>query len=267
MSKEKNSRWSEARYVNMEIPSYIPSEALVHENGQFVRAFLLRAVANDMQRMLQTNTCDLYFRNIPVVPEYDANGNRTNTPHNMLAEKRLRIIDEIGRLNRTYVELDNAAKAKEISRKIYFTDAQMETGEWGAILGARGSVHQQLEKETKCKIVLAGRGITNPLKDTSPNAASLSLEDPHVRITASSEVDLQNAAERIEWILSDDPEAVEFREKNRRRMAQVEGRYDPRTWVSSSALRSADGKGVGKSENAAVPVIDEELDKFLEDLE
>lgn len=263
MSKEKGSRWSETRYTNMEVPSYIPSEALVLENGQFLRAFLLRVLANDMQRMLATNTCEQYFHNISVEPTYDANGNRNNTPAMMLGEKRLQVIDEIGRLNRTYVERDDQVKGRDVVRKIYFTQDQMDTGAWGAILGARGLVHQQLEKETKCRIVLAGRGITNPLKDSSPNATSLAMEDPHVRVTATCEDDLQVAAERIEWILSDDPEAEEFREKNRRRMAQVEGRYDPRTWVPGNV-----GKSVGRRprEEETAPA-DAELDEFLEDLE
>lgn len=79
------------------------------------------------------------------------------------------------------------------------------------------------------------------MKDTNVNAAAMAMEDPHVRITATNEHDLQVAAERVEWILSDDPEAIEFREKNRRRMAQVEGRYDPRTWVSSPEYIKATG--------------------------
>lgn len=234
MPKETASRWSESRYTNFAVPSYVPSEALVHEDGQFMRAFLLRALATDMQRMLAAHTCDAYFRNILLKPEYDGNGNRTNTPENVVMEKRLRVMDDISKLLRTYVELAEYAanKSKDINHRIYFTPDQIETGDYGALIGPRGQVHQDLEKETNCHIVLVGRGITNPLKDTNPNAAAMALEDPHVRITAKTEEDLQKAAEKIEWILSDEPDAVEFRENNRRRMAQVDGRYDPRTWMT-----------------------------------
>lgn len=272
MAKVPRSRWSESRYTNIQVPSYVPPEALLHEEGQFIRAFLLRVMANDMQRLIATNSCPSYFQNIPLEPEYDANGNRTNTPENVLGEKRLHVMDDIGKLLRTYVERADyaAAKSKDITRRIYFTAVQMETGEYGALIGARGLVHQQLEKETNCHIVLAGRGITNPLKDTNPNAAAMALEDPHVRITATNEADLQKAAERVEWILSDDPEAVEFREKNRRRTAQVEGRYDPRTWMTLADRKAAAAasKG-GKREREPEPVEEErdaELDEFLEDL-
>ncbi|CBZ26402.1 putative branch point binding protein [Leishmania mexicana MHOM/GT/2001/U1103] len=289
MPKETASRWSESRYTNLQVPSYVPSEALMHEDGQFLRAFLLRVLANDMQRMLATNTCAAYFRNIPLEPEYDANGNRTNTPENVVMEKRLHVMDDISKLLRTYVERAEYAanKSKDINRRIYFTAEQIETGDYGALIGPRGLVHQQLEKETNCHIVLVGRGITNPLKDTNPNAAAMALEDPHVRITATTEEDLQTAAERIEWILSDEPEAVEFRENNRRRMAQVDGRYDPRTWMTAAEKRkkaaaekaaAAGGAAAGEDETGAekgrkrereeAPVEEEdtELNEFLEDL-
>lgn len=259
------SRWSSSRYTNMEITSYIPPEAMVYENGQFLRAFLLRVLSIDMQRMLAADSCDQYFANIPITPEYDASGNRTNMPAAMIAEKRLQLIDEVGRLNRTYVDRERDAKSKDLTRKVLFSAEQMETGAWGALLGARGAVHQQLEKETRCKIALAGRGITNPLKDSNPNANKLALEDPHVRITASNEADLQTAAERIEWILSDDPEAEEFREKNRRRMAQVEGRYDPRTW-QSGGRPTRPGEKRSRAEAEEEAPMDEDLEELLEDL-
>lgn len=287
MPKETISRWSEGRYTNLQVPSYVPSEALMLEDGQFLRAFLLRVLANDMQRMIATNSCDAYFCNTPLEPEYDASGNRTNTPENVVMEKRLRVMDDISKMLRTYVERAEYAanKSKDIQRRIYFTAEQMESGDHGALIGPRGMVHQQLEKDTNCRIVLVGRGITNPLKDTNPNAATMALEDPHVRITATSEEDLQKAAESIEWILSDEPEAVEFRENNRRRTAQVEGRYDPRTWMTAAekrkkaaAEKAAAGEAAGggeagteagrKREREEAPAEEEdaELNEFLEDL-
>ncbi|KPI90602.1 putative branch point binding protein [Leptomonas seymouri] len=285
MPKETTSRWSEVRYTNLHIPSYVPSEALVAEDGQFMRAFLLRVLATDMQRMLAAHTCDMYFCNTPLEPEYDANGNRTNTPEDVVMEKRLRVMDDISKLLRTYVERAEyaASKSKDINHRIYFTHDQIETGDYGALIGPRGQVHQDLEKETNCHIVLVGRGITNPLKDTNPNAAAMALEDPHVRITAKTEEDLQKAAEKIEWILSDEPDAVEFRENNRRRMAQVDGRYDPRTWMTvaekkkaaaqkAAAAAGENGAEVGTKRPReaggaeAAEEDDAELNEFLEDL-
>lgn len=263
------SRWSDAKYTNLEVPCYIPAEAFTCMDGHFLRALRLRAVVHDLQRLIATDSCDAYFSNIPITPAYDNKGQRTNTPRNMVSDKRLSAITELGSLLSIYDDR-HAVKGKEILRKVRFTKEQMDTGAWGAVIGARGAVHQSLEKEYHCRIVLAGRGITDPMKDSNFNAAAWASEDPHVRITATNEQDLQAVVERIEWILSDDPEAEEFREANRRRTAQVEGRYDPRTWVSSADLKKASGtaaSGVGEKRPREEEEKDEELANFLEEFE
>nr|CCC94040.1 putative branch point binding protein [Trypanosoma congolense IL3000] len=269
------SRWSSERYTNLHIPSYIPPELLLYDEGQFLRAFLLRVLSIDLNRFIETRRCEDYFTNIPVTPIYNAEGQRTNTPDELVADKRLKVMDELTNLLRQHSELEMQAKyQKGIVRKRYFSKEEMDNGAYGAILGARGMVHQELERTTNCKIVLAGRGITNPLKDTSGNAAQIALEEPHARITAPTEQALQHAMERIEWILSDDPEALEFRENNRRRMAQIEGRYDPRTWVSlteknANAMRRT-GKKRDRDEAEAEAEVETQLDadvqEFLDEL-
>lgn len=248
-STASSSRWSTTRYTNTEIPSYVPAEAFTFLNGQFLRAFRLRAIVHDLQRLLKTQTCDQYFVNIPLTPTYDeTTGERNNTPYQLLSEKRVKAITELSSMHRLFDDrLSDTRGGKEILRKIRFTKEQMDSGAWGAIIGARGMVHQKLEKEFQCRIVLAGRGITDPMKDSNFNAVTWAYEDPHVRLSAASEQNLQAAAERIEWILSDDPEAVEFREQNRRRTAQVEGRYDPRTWVSATDRAKAAAAGSASS--------------------
>ncbi|CAD2213139.1 KH domain containing protein, putative [Angomonas deanei] len=261
---KKRSRWSTAKYSNLTIPSYIPPEAIVFEHGQFLRALLLRAQLDDISRFIAAGQAEEYFSNIPLEPKYDAQGNRTNTPENILDEKRIQAFDALSAIKKACSAATDEGKAGEIIKRIYFTSEQMETGAFGALIGARGSVHKQLQEETKCRIVLVGRGITNPLKDTSANAAALALEEPHVRITAQNEEDLQLAAERIEWILSDELEAVEFREKNKKRMAQVEGRYDPRTWVSGTEDAK---KKMSKKAKMEEEEREQEVDDFLEGLE
>ncbi|KAG8348755.1 KH domain [Trypanosoma vivax] len=266
-NKQRPSRWSTERYTNLYIPNYIPPELLIYDEGQFLKAFLLRVLSVDLNRFIETKRCDDYFINLPIVPEYNSEGHRTNATEDLVAEKRLKVMDELTNLLRLHSELGMQAKApKEIMRKRFFTREEMENGAYGAILGARGMVHQELEQTTKCKIVLAGRGITNPLKDTSANAARMALEDPHVRITASSEQALQHAMQRIEWILSDDPEAQEFRENNRKRMAQIEGRYDPRTWVSSVEKRGGSPQRRGWKRSREEPELDADVQEFLDEL-
>ncbi|KAH9578141.1 hypothetical protein LSM04_006026 [Trypanosoma melophagium] len=263
----KATRWSSERYTNLLIPSYIPPELLLYDEGQFLKAFLLRVLSIDLNRLIETKRCDEYFVNIPVEPEYNSDGQRTNTPDELVAEKRRKVMDELTSLLRQIAEMgpQHGTQKKEIVRKRYFTQEEMDNGAYGAILGARGLVHQELEQKTKCKIVLAGRGITNPLKDTSANAARIALEEPHARITAPNEQALQHAMERIEWILSDDPEAQEFRENNRKRMAQIEGRYDPRTWVSSIEKEPLEGARPGEK-HPREEELDADVQEFLDEL-
>ncbi|KEG10969.1 branch point binding protein [Trypanosoma grayi] len=265
-AKSQPSRWSKERYTNMLIPSYIPPELLLYDEGQFLKAFLLRVLSIDLSRFIETKRCEEYFVNIPVEPEYNSEGQRTNTPDELVAEKRRKVMDELTNLLRQIAEMGpQPGTQKEIVRKRYFTQEEMDNGAYGAILGARGLVHQELEQTTKCKIVLAGRGITNPLKDTSANAARVALEEPHARITAPNEQALQHAMERIEWILSDDPEAQEFRENNRKRMAQIEGRYDPRTWVSSLEKDGGEGPRPGEKREREEE-LDADVQEFLDEL-
>ncbi|RNF26872.1 putative branch point binding protein [Trypanosoma conorhini] len=260
------SRWSKERYTNLLIPNYIPPELLLYDEGQFLKAFLLRVLSIDLNRFIETKRCEDYFINIPVEPEYNSDGQRINTPDELVAEKRRRTMDELTNILRQNAEMGpNPTAPKEIVRKRYFSQDEMDNGAYGAILGARGLVHQELEQKTKCKIVLAGRGITNTLKDTSTNAARVALEEPHARITAPNEQALQHAMERIEWILSDDPEAQEFRENNRKRMAQIEGRYDPRTWVSSLE-KDNDGAPKPGEKREREEQLDEDVQAFLDEL-
>lgn len=264
-SKPSNiSRWSESRYTNSLIPHYIPPETFTYLDGQYMRAFKLCALAHDYQRLIATNDCEQCFVNLPLTPEYNASGVNINDPDSVISESRRKAIQAIMDLHSRYGERIQG-KGKEIFRKIRLTKEQIDSGSWGALLGARGHVHQKLEKEYNCRIVLAGKGITDTMKDTNLNASTWAMEEPHVRLTASNETDLQAAAERIEWILSDDPEAVEYREQNRRRTAQVEGRYDPRTWVSSTG--TAPGAGKRKREENPLDDIEEGdgLGDFLEE--
>lgn len=279
------SRWSEARFHNLEIPTYVPPESFSYLGGHFMRALRLRAIIHDLQRVLATDSSDQCYVNIPLIPAYNENGERTNTPHNLISEKRLKAITELSGMLSLFDDRSNAdiKAGKEVFRKIRFTKEQVVLGAWGALLGARGAIHQQLEKQFNCRIILAGRGITDPTKDPSANAAIWALEEPHVRLSAATEDDLQSAAERIEWILSDAPEAAAFREMNRKKTAKVEGFFDPRTWVDKS-MASANGNSSGSASNGnsaaeqhgegrkrereeAPSPQDEELDEFLNDFD
>ena len=279
----RKSRWSDERYTNPQIPSYIPPEMLLMNEGKLCKAFLMRCALLDCNRLIDSNSADEYFAHTVITPEYDRYGYRTNTPENLLQAKKRSIMEELSNMLKLHRELTAAngggsGGTKEIVKKRYFTREEMELGAYGALLGARGSVHQELEKTTRCKIVLAGKGITDSKIDNSANAQLLAQEEPHARVTAPNEKALQAAMERIEWILSDDPEALAFRENNRKKMAKIDGRYNPDTWVTNTAPRGGAAAPTNSTYNAssstnnrkrdrqenAPEVLDDDVKDFLE---
>lgn len=233
------SRWSEQTYCNFDIPTYIPPEAFILEEGKFVKAFLLRVFLLDLKRMTENNTQDELFAHRVLEPTYDKEGRRNNTPEQLVDEMKTRYLKEIDAMLKEHKEfLAGTVSIKELVHSRMFSQHEMDTNAYGAILGARGRVHQQLERDFKCKIVLAGKGISNLLKDTSDLAQRLAELPPHCRIAATSEEMLGRCIARIDWILSDEPDAIAFREENRRHQANIEGR---------SHVRRSDAPGNGGS--------------------
>ncbi len=278
--------FSRCLIVYFQLRSNQPDMLLMHE-GKLCDAFLLRAAVIDCNRMVDTFTSEEYFGQRVIVPEYDRYGNRSNMPEHLLQAKKQKSMEKLSGLMKTHRDLTTAGgiggagggmKSSELTQKRYFSREEMDLQAYGALLGARGSVHQELEKTTRCKIVLAGRGITDSKIDLSATALQLALEEPHVRVTAPNEKALQAAMERIEWILSDDPEAVQFRENNRKKMAKIDGRYNAETWgqprggagpahgsssgqqQQSSGYGGGDGRKRGREEPRA-----EELDADVKD--
>jgi hypothetical protein len=132
--------------------------------------------------------------------------------------------------------------ASGVVHHIFFTKEQMETRAYGAIFGSRGATHQKLEKETGCKIVLGGRGITDVRKQGGVRAAESAEAaelNPHVMIRAPNEQSLRRAIQEIEWLMSDDPEAVRTREDNKKRAEIDNGIYDPARWQAMQQQRMA----------------------------
>lgn len=260
--------WSLSRYTNQNIPTYIPPEALLLEEGQFVKSFLLRCQLYDVNRVIETDCCEQYVSyKGPLEPEYDGHGNRTNTPDRILQDLKTKCMTELAEAAKRHKDMVTGAAAaasvsKEIVFKRMFTPDEMQQGAYGAILGARGSVHQSLERETKCKIVLAGRGITDLKKDTSDAALKAIEEDPHARITAPTEKALQECVQKIDWILSDEPAAHEFRENNRKKMAHADGKaYVP---IPREAMMFQ--AGAAKNGASKRPREEEVVDQDINDL-
>ena len=249
------SRWSPvgAKFSNPAVPNFLPPEYILFENGQALDAFVLRASMEDAKRLTENNLSDQWFLRRDGFPtkleaKFNAQGQQINTHDRLLQASRSKLMNELMDRHKKFQTQQSAmALEKDIVKKIYFTPEQFENKIYGAILGARGSTHQKIEKETHTKIVLAGKGITDAKKASSTVPAdelrAMLEERPHCRITAKCETDLQQAVEKIEWIISDEPRAIEFRDENRRNLAIINGTYSADTWDPyKQALGAGDKK-------------------------
>ena len=277
-------RWSEDRYSNPQIPNYIPPEMFLLGNGAALYAFTTRATLTDTKRMLDRQAEDQYFmrRNgvLKVTPKFDGSGRRTNSFAQILTEKQARLQRDFTDMARSVLNVPGGLNdSKQIVKKIYFTEKQLENKSHGAIIGARGATHQQLQRETRCKVVIGGRGMTDVIKEVNlrdrQNAEEMAQDRPHVRITAPNEKCLQDCVERIEWMLSDLPDAIKLRDDNRIKLAIANfGSYQPGRVIleggqppAATTATAARGPAAGAAGVAATAAPgDEDLDDFLNEL-
>ena len=227
----KTSRWSKEKYPTHGIPTYLPQEMLLEHDGKATRAVVLRAQLQDMERLREAQNIDIYYarrREYSPNDKWDAKGHRVNVKEKMFLERMNQIRAEITNLNAEAHGRIPDAQTKEIVHKIYFTRRQMEERLHGALIGVRGKTQQELERETNCRILLAGKGISNNARHhASPEDAG---DKPHCKILAPDEETLQRAIAKIQFLLSDDPEAEALRDENRRRLAIANGTYREDLW-------------------------------------
>ena len=234
--------WSVERYTNPLIPMYIPPECFVIEGGRLLNGILARCKIHDTARIGEEGTQAAYFHiaGPSIEPEYDpSTGARTNTHDKILMSRKLEAMKELRQMLAQHKEIlsGRAAEGKstlggggEVTRKYPFSERQLEL--FGTVLGGRGEIHQEIVRDSGCRnIEFAGRGITNLDKKINiqrgSDAERKAKEAPHARIIAPTEAAANKAIEMIEWLLSDDPEAEKKREANRRRVAILNGTYDP----------------------------------------
>jgi len=239
--KRGTSRWSEAKYCNPRVPSYVPPELILWGEGKPLQVFLNKARIEDMKRLHYAHADGVFFmRKDGELPE-----GFTGWPRHALEEAIQRREEEFEHERRV---VNEALAAREVAalqtgelankrrkmlgslsnnleytrdgriiHRIFFSRRVMDNRLYAAILGSRGTTHRLLEKETGCKISLGGRGITdmrNLREGTDIEEARRLLSfEPHCQILAPSELHLQRAIERVEFLVSDDPEAEELREK------------------------------------------------------
>eukprot|EP00758_Cryptobia_borreli_P002638 Tbor_TRINITY_DN3176_c0_g1::TRINITY_DN3176_c0_g1_i1::g.14744::m.14744 len=262
--------WSTSRFSNTSIPSYLPPEIFLIENGRALEAVLARARLNDMKRLIETGQESSYFISIPITSHFS---DTPFSPSAAICERKTAALKEVFALrkyrdrllaarNDQTTSVYGCSDNRQVIDKYYFKPEQME--HYGTLFGGRGETHKKLLKESRClKIEYAGKGITNSDKKINQlRGEDESANDrPHAKIVAPDERAFNKAVELIEWWLSDDPKAVQAREDNRRRLAIQDGRYDPGRDGAFSSYKNK--KAAEKRERDED---DEELDELLADV-
>ena len=222
-SSSSKKRWSDGPATTSKLPLQIPQEMLLEADGSIARIIEIRTLINDMQKLRDDNEISKFFyRRSPIEynPRWNAKGNRTNAAEKYFFEKLRDLTAEL-----TRYQLNDAKKGQdmfkqEIKHKIYLTPQQIVEKTYGAILGVRGRQQQELEKQTGCKIILCGRGISFRKRMPGEDDGD---ERPHVKITAPNEESLEKAIEQINFLLGNSQQAIAYREENRRRLAIANG--------------------------------------------
>lgn len=141
-------------------------------------------------------------------PIYDAEGKRTNTREQRyrkkLQEERHRLV-EIALKTIPYFEAPTEyVKPSNFQDKYYIPVEQYPGINFvGLLLGPRGSTLKQLQKDSKCKIAIRGRGSVKEGKNSNdlPEGA-MNMEDPlHCLIIADSEDKIQDGIKACQAVV------------------------------------------------------------------
>lgn len=113
-------------------------------------------------------------------------------------KERLRLIDEVLMMDETYVPPGDYKPPKK-QKKIYVPDADNPAVNIiGQIIGPSGTTQQKLEKESKCKISVRGKG--SQAKVYNPDERD---DEPlHILVTADRFEDLEKGVAIIESIVN-----------------------------------------------------------------
>eukprot|EP00744_Colponema_vietnamica_P009332 GILI01013281.1.p2 GENE.GILI01013281.1~~GILI01013281.1.p2 ORF type:complete len:205 (-),score=43.88 GILI01013281.1:41-655(-) len=196
---------------------------------------------------------------------FDSKGNRVNTAAEMLTERNTRNLEYLKRQLAKFK--DETVREGEVSRKYFFKPQHISM--IGSLFGARGETQKKLVRDAGVlRIEFAGRGLTKRQKKFNAirgldKADELESEEPHAFIVGYDEASVGRAIERIEWLLSDTPDAVATRENNRVQLMVKDGTYDALTYKAKEVV----GGAVGSKREREVEEtkVDEELDAFLDD--
>ena len=182
--------------------SYFPAEYSDLE----VEVWIRRHRIDDLQRRITVQDFeanDQDIRSVSPEPVYDQKtGQRSNTREQRHRERymkeRLRLIDEVLTMDETYVPPPDYKPPKK-QKKVYIPYPDNPTINFiGLIIGPSGTTQQKLEKESKCKISIRGKG--SQARVFNPDEKD---DDPlHVLVTADKAEDLIKGVAMIEAIVN-----------------------------------------------------------------
>lgn len=201
--KYSSSRWSVDRSFFPPPLTYIPDFL----NPDQVELILRQFRIEDISRRLTANDLeiqDFEVRSPSPEPIYDPKtGQRMNTrevrAREKLQKERNTCIEECLRIDPLYKPPADY-KPPTATRKLYipqYGEAPPQSYV-SLILGPRGKTQKILEKKTKCKIYIRGRGASRGKNYQFENED----EPMHVLITAESEADIERCCEILEPILN-----------------------------------------------------------------
>eukprot|EP00667_Euglena_gracilis_P011809 EG_transcript_12083 len=264
------TRWSAQRYIQDKVntPVYVPSELFWKAKGQAMKIFQIRALLNDMNRMGEDKNFEDYFRKKRArspEPVYNTKGERTNTRERRFRDLKMKLVQDLLNMSNLHHNRVTQIQKQKFQKCIYFTPEFLETTSFRIIIGPRGRTQKELEAETGAIIHVLGKG-TGTRRVGKPQPGD--DDDPHILITAATEEILHKAVDRINFILSDTPEAQAWKAQKLRELSIINGTFRdmpnfpmPGPSPASSSAKPQDGifsKDIDK--------VDDEYADFMKEL-
>eukprot|EP00698_Gefionella_okellyi_P017753 TRINITY_DN5236_c0_g1_i1.p1 TRINITY_DN5236_c0_g1~~TRINITY_DN5236_c0_g1_i1.p1 ORF type:complete len:474 (+),score=85.72 TRINITY_DN5236_c0_g1_i1:118-1539(+) len=227
-SKRLKSKWQQ------ELPRiFVPGLPDICEDGitkEVSDAYLIRMKLDEMSRKLVSGIVDDAFNRSPSPePIYDSNGKRLNTREQRFKEKiveeRAHLIEVALRHNQAFrPPPDYAPQHVKRQRRVYIPlEEYPEYNFIGLIIGPRGNTQKRLEKETRCKISIRGKGSVKDGKAKVHNDPS-DNDKLHVLITGETQADVDLAFKLVtELVTPVDDDRNEHKKNQLRELALING--------------------------------------------
>jgi splicing factor 1 len=240
--KRRKTRWSDQLPIATTsslsvIPKYIPAGLSIEQQ----EALLVRVRIEEITRKLTMNDLDIDYtnerdRSPSPEPVYDAQGKRVNTREqrakNKLNAERHSLVLLAKSMNPLFKPPADyvAAGVQKATRKIPIpVDQYPDYNFIGLIIGPRGNTQKRMEKDTRCKISIRGKGSVKEGKNRTIQPDD--HEPLHVLVTGDTEEDVAKAASMIQKLLVPiDETQNEHKMLQLRELAEINGTLRDRRW-------------------------------------